>query len=218
MLQITGTGKLIFNPEHLPHMHEQFRQEQLLKLPGFIETSILKRIMSHIEAAQFSTGSSAHAKTARELSREITADMNNTAFQLLIMLLNNSDLFRIIEQITDSQKIRSFIGRISRMLPNSDHHISWHDDSGNSHRLVGISINLNAEPYSGAVFQMREEATQRIFAEVANPIPGDAVIFRISREIQHRLTPLEGTVARTCGAGWFYSQPDFLTVLKSPYQ
>jgi hypothetical protein len=44
---------------------------------------------------------------------------------------------------------------------------------------------------------------------IENPHLGDAVVFRIGPEFEHRICPVEGDVFRTAFAGWFYATPDF---------
>jgi hypothetical protein len=54
-----------------------------------------------------------------------------------------------------------------------------------------------------------------ILHEVANIGIGDAIIFRISSCLEHRVSPIEGAVPRTSYAGFFQSEPVFLSLLKS---
>lgn len=51
------------------------------------------------------------------------------------------------------------------------------------------------------------------FGEVNTGL-GDALIFRISGELKHRVAPMEGDEAKTAFAGWFRSDlPDFFDAL-----
>ena len=65
------------------------------------------------------------------------------------------------------------------------------------------------------VFQLRECDSETMLMEVPNTSPGDAILFRIARHIQHRVTAVEGTVPKTAFAGWFVSEPNFLELLVS---
>ena len=62
---------------------------------------------------------------------------------------------------------------------------------------------------------MNWAGTETIQAEVGNHTPGDAVLFRVREDLQHRVMPLEGTGARTAFAGWFRSRPEFDRELRS---
>ena len=104
--------------------------------------------------------------------------------------------------------MQCFTGRIYRMNSGGDHYDSWHDDVS-GHRLIALSLNLATQAHQGGVLQIRERASKRVLHEVVNTTVNDAIIFKISRELQHRVTTVEGTASRTAFAGWFRSQPSF---------
>jgi hypothetical protein len=213
MVQITGTGRIIVDQEHISHLRQQFKDYHLVRLPSFIEDAVLSRILKHLETAELSKDLYFSDKTRSRVGNELAVDRSNPASNILYMLLNNSSLFGVLEQITGVTPIRNFMGRIYHCQPNADHHIYWHDDNVNN-RMIGISVNLSKEPFTGGVLQLRDKITQKQLAEVANTGLGDAVIFRICNYIEHRTTLLEGTTTRTSGAGWFHSQPDFQTLMR----
>ena len=137
----------------------------------------------------------------------------NFTNSLLHFLINNQSLFDVMQKITGCAPIGCFEGRVYRVVPNSGHHDAWHSDMVD-HRLVALSINLSEEVYSGGVLQIRGRNSKRILCEVANTGLGDAIIFRLAGHLEHRITEVEGTVAKTAFAGWFKSQPSFLSLLK----
>ena len=210
MLQITGSGKLIFDQNALPEMRETYSAKRFLRLPQLIEPSVLKRVVGHIESAEFFPAYYNNQK--RKLGEEIRISPDNPAIRIMSMLLNNYQLFQVIENITGCEKIRSFLGRIRRESPGTTHFLEWHDDPKET-RLVGISINLSTEAYEGGVFQLREKATEKMMGEIANTGLGDGFVFQVSHGYQHRVTLLEGTKPRTTCTGWFYSEPDFMTMM-----
>src|SRR5207253_326319 len=105
-----------------------------------------------------------------------------------------------------------FEGRVYRLSPGTGHYDSWHNDVGED-RLVAMSINLGRTPFQGGLLQIRRADSPALVREVANPTPGDAVIFRIDPAYCHRVGPVTGSVARTACAGWFRARPDFQTLL-----
>jgi len=210
MIQITASGKLIVEQEDLPGLRDKFTEQQLLRLPQLIEPAILKRVLEQIDKSEFF--SVKYTNDVGVLGEETRVSPDSLAIRMMSMLLNNPSLFQVIQQITNCPQIRSYLGRIRRELPNTGQHLSWHNDP-DPKRLIAISINLSTEPYSGGLFQMREKASKRILAEIANTGLGDAVIFQVCPDYEHRTNPVEGSVARTTCAGWFYSEPDFLTLL-----
>ena len=99
------------------------------------------------------------------------------------------------------------------MDPAREHCLSWHNDL-QSHRKVGMSVNLSDRIYRGGILQIREWKSRRIISEFANGGRGDALLFRIAPELEHRLTGLEGAVVKTAFSGWFQSSPHSPSFLK----
>jgi hypothetical protein len=130
-----------------------------------------------------------------------------SARALLLFLCNDVALFELVRAITGCDRIGAFGGRVYRMLPGAEHEGTWHDDLAEG-RMVTLSINLGDAPYSGGVLEIRDRQSKRVLQRVANTGFGDAVIFRIGRELQHRVTAVEGSVPKTAYAGWFVSDPD----------
>jgi hypothetical protein len=122
----------------------------------------------------------------------------------------------VVRECTGCHAITRFEGRVYRMVPGTDHHDSWHDDAGEG-RLVGMSLNLGPRPYMGGCFQLREKSERAVPRELPNIIPGNAILFRISPTLAHRVTPVEGIEAKTAFAGWFLSGgSDYFSMLLGP--
>ena len=204
MIQRRRSG-IIFSgsTEDLTTLNQEFEQKQCIQLPRFLEPELVDLINQKLENTQ--------PHEVEEWWTESQLQSNFTA-HLSHCLLNDFNLFKLIEKITNCDEIGCCFGRVYRMIPGL-HNIPWHDDIGDD-RLLGVSINLSPNPYQGAVLQVRNSDSGEILSEVANCGFGDAVIFRISPHLEHRLTPLEGTVSRTVYAGWFRSKPHYLAWLK----
>jgi hypothetical protein len=123
-------------------------------------------------------------------------------------LMNDRRLFELVEEITGCGPIGSFTGRLYRMMPQRNDYASWHDDLA-YHRLVAISINVSTGAYLGGILQIRNRESGVIISEVQNIQPGDAIVFRLSPDLEHRVTEVSGGVSRTAYSGWFCSQPVF---------
>ena len=205
MLQITRSGVVFSGSESgIVRARADFEQQDWLRLPAILDREMWETTQEQLEASNF------EEKTAR-LYRELKVSNSALPFALLL-LLNNAQLFKIIEQITGCGHIGCFRGRIYRNLPGGDHHVAWHTDL-NKTRLVALTINLNTEPYQGGVLTIREAKTGRILAELTNSGFGDAILFRIDERLEHRVSDVEGRVAKTALAGWFESGPDYRTLL-----
>jgi hypothetical protein len=128
--------------------------------------------------------------------------VSGSALGLLHVLTNDHALFRLIQVVTGCGPLTTFDGSIHRMTPGTTHRDSWHSDMVDS-RILALSLNLGRHEYSGGVLQIRDEVSGRIVHEVANRGQGDAIVFRLSDRLRHRVTGVEGLVERTVWAGWF---------------
>lgn len=135
-------------------------------------------------------------------------------FDTLHFLINDTKLFRMIEEITRCGRVGCFEGRVYRMIPGCNHYDSWHDDLSHD-RIVGMSINLSTDIYSGGIFQLRERNSEEILYQVANVGFGDGIIFRLAHHLEHRITNVDGPASKTAFAGWFRSLPDFRSLWRS---
>jgi hypothetical protein len=205
MLQISRSGVAVSGSEaDIERARADFEKQDWVRLPAILDRELLEIAQSQLCASQF------EEKTAN-LYRELTVADSALPFALLL-LLNNARLFKLIEEITGCGHIGCFRGRIYRIVPGANHHVEWHTDL-NGTRLVALSVNLNSEPYEGGILSIREAATKLVLCELTNSGFGDAILFRIDERLQHRVSDVEGTVAKTALAGWFESAPDYRTLL-----
>ena len=192
----------------LPTLRAQFDREHYIRFSDFVESEVLDFVQRQIDAGEFYQRVHEGIASNKELCMA-----GNAGFGALLLLVNDEKLFQIIQAVAQCARIRSFEGRVYRVSAGQGHHDSWHNDVG-EHRLVGMTINLSKDIYSGGALQIRERESGRIISEVPNVSPGDAVIFRLSDRLQHRITEPEGKVPKTAFAGWFKAQPNFLCMLR----
>ena len=213
MIHITQ-HKLVFGDSaQVSRLCDEFASQHCVVLPQFFSASLLRPILDRLETSHF-YGNQHEDSRRLEFATDLTMVESELVLHLVHFVLNNPVLFETLQRITGCNPIGSFGGRIYRNLPSIDHKLDWHDDTDTSERLLGISINLSPRDYVGGVFQLREKASGRIVAEVKHNRPGDAHVFRISQHLQHRVTAVEGSSARTAAAGWFLSAPDCRTALQ----
>jgi hypothetical protein len=198
--------------EDLGALRAQFDRQHYLRFDDLLGPELLDFVQLQIDQSEF------HERVHEGIgSNKELCMTSNTAFAALQFLMNDQRLFQVIQTVTQCDQIGCFQGRIYRVKPGSGHHDSWHNDIG-EHRLVGMSINLSRELYAGGRLQIRDHVSGEIVSEVANAGIGDAVIFRLSDRLQHRITDVEGAASKTAFAGWFRSQPDFMSLLRKQSQ
>ncbi|HEY6230065.1 MAG TPA: 2OG-Fe(II) oxygenase [Pyrinomonadaceae bacterium] len=203
LVQLTRQGTICGSSETLAQLRVQFSQQHYFRLPQLLEAELLDVVQKQIDSGEFYERVHEEIDSNKELCLR-----QNAASDALLFLINDEKLFEIIQQITGCGPIRCFDGRIYRANPGNGHHDSWHNDVGDD-RLVGLTLNLAREEYSGGVLQLRERESGETIGEIANVRAGDAVVFRLARNLQHRISEVTGNAPKTAFAGWFKAQPHF---------
>lgn len=207
MVRLTRSGLTgSLEAEDVHRLRTQFNRSHCIQLPGLLDGKIFEFIQQRIGAAEFTD------HTHEDIGVELCMP-HNAVLNLLYFLSNDGRFLRLVQQLTGCGPIGAFLGRVYRMVPGSGHYDSWHSDDM-AHRKIGMSVNLSPQIYAGGVFQMRASESKKLVTEGPNVGPGDAIVFRIASHIEHRVTALEGTVEKTAFAGWFVSEPDFLSLFK----
>ena len=210
IIQITKSNTIFSgSDDDLELMHEEFKKQHFIKLPSFVEPGLLKFIQHKIKQGGF-------YEDRYKVGKGDAADYrlkDKSTDSLLRFLMNDQDLFKLIEQITCCSQIRSFNGAVYSLASNCGHYDTWHKDDWDN-RMISMSINLSTDVYSGGVLQIRDCKSKKILGEVANTGFGDAIIFLVSPQIEHKVTDVEGKVAKIAFPGWFKSKPSYRSLLK----
>lgn len=131
----------------------------------------------------------------------------NALIMLFTALMNDYKVFSFMDQLTDCGPLGCFTGRIYRMKAG-DHYDSWHDDIA-AGRKIAVSVNLSGEVYKGGCLMLRYKKKPGEIRMVPNTGFGDAVLFRLGREMEHQVSAVSGRHPKTAYAGWFRSYPDY---------
>ena len=199
MLQITKSGVVFTGLDaDLERARADFQRQDWVSLRAILNPELLTMIQQQLAASDVTTKS--------------IYPEPNVCDGALLLLLNNPQLFKLIEQIIGCGHIGCFRGRIYRFVPGAKNPLEWHTDL-NGTRLVALTINLSSELYQGGVLRIRERNTKRLVCELTNSGFGDAILFRIDKRLEHSVSDVEGTVVKTALAGWFESEPEYRTLL-----
>ena len=203
LVQITKSGTIFSGKEEdLNCLYTKFNQNHCIKLSNFLEPGLLQFIQNELDKDGF-------YKDKYKVGKDKAVGFlpkNKTVNSLLHFLTNEQTLFQLIQKITGCPQIGCFTGRVYSKIPNQGQYDSWHDDLTDN-RMISISINLSKEIYSGGFLQILESKSGKIIHEIANTGFGDAIIFRLSQDLKHRVSKVDGTVTRTTFTGWFRSKP-----------
>jgi hypothetical protein len=211
MIQLTYSGtSCTDSPAELDDLRERFDRQHCIRLPGLLDPSVLAFAQRQLEAAPFDELTDLSDDTHQPFAFELK-QTTGRAMGLLYLLINDPCFFQVIRRITGCDPVGCFKGRIYRIIPGQGHYDSWHDDVG-WHRMVGMSINLSTDIFSGGLFQLRNiRSNDRL--DIANQGFGDAILFRIADYLEHQVSEMSGIHPKTALAGWFCSQPDFRRLL-----
>ena len=197
-VQLTPAGtRLALDDDTLTRLAAEFRARQCLQFPQFFSAELIGTLLRRIDDSAFEEKENEGVGIDQAMEK-------NAAFHALHLAMSDPQLLDAVERITGVTPLRSFAGRVYRMLPNTGHALDWHDD-GEAHRLIAVTVNLTPTPFAGGVFQLRKKGTATLLREVHNTGLGDAVMFRVAPSLEHRVTALEGATVRTAVAGWFTS-------------
>jgi hypothetical protein len=177
-----------------------FAREHCVMIPRFLSTDLLRLLQLDVARGEFRR--QIHARLG---GSDLSLPHNNAAGALLF-IMNDSRLFAALEEVTGCGRLRAVTGSIRRAVAGKGKVLSWHDDNLKNRR-VAITINLSPKKYRGGLLQIRDRRTQQIVREIANVGPGDAVLFRVSPNLEHRNTEVIGETPKTAFSGWFHSRP-----------
>ncbi|HJP62136.1 MAG TPA: 2OG-Fe(II) oxygenase [Mucilaginibacter sp.] len=186
---------------------EEYAHTNCIFLPGFLSRGALNSLLKKLDNVQFQT--KLEMDERNKFGKVLFVPQTDPILFIFQLLINDPALFAVLEEITGCGSIGNFVGRVHRSEEGEQHGIEWHGDNSDN-RLLAMTLGLGSYKYTGGKLQIRETGNEEIIREFEHLNAGDAVIFKISPLLQHRLTILE-TGQRTVGVGWFRSKPDFAT-------
>jgi hypothetical protein len=208
MIQLTHRGLVVSRPDALDDLADTFARVHCVLLRGFLEPAILDWLASAIERATFVPR--VHDEIDPPATDLWLSDPSIRG--TLLFLFNDPSLFDFIRRLSGCGPIGCFIGSTYRMMAEMAHADSWHDDVWEG-RMIALSLNLSPQGYRGGLLQIREQESQTVVHEVANTGFGDAIVFRLSPAIEHRVTDVLPGPAKTAYAGWFKAHPSRATFI-----
>jgi 2-oxoglutarate-Fe(II)-dependent oxygenase superfamily protein len=177
----------------------EFAARHAVLIPGLVGPELLAEVRSALESAPFVQ------RDYDGLAGELALDESVPLVARMLFLLNDPRLFGPVSEICACGPLARFDGRIYRREASPEHYDNWHDDLHDPNHLVAMSVNLGGA-YGGGVLQLRRKGTQDRLVELHNTGAGDAILFRIAPELEHRVGAVESGV-KTALAGWFAAGP-----------
>jgi len=181
----------------------EYAETNLVLLPDLLKTNALQTLLKKINDTTFET--KFEGENDDKFGKVLYVPPSKSILSVMTFMLNDEYLFRSLEKITGCKPIDNFVGRIHRS-ENTDHGINWHGDNSDN-RLLAITLSLGTEYYTGANFEIRKKGTTDIMRQISYIKAGDAIVFKIAPELEHRLSLLESG-RRTVCVGWFRSKAE----------
>ena len=194
-IQVSRAG-VIADADEVDRRRAEFNEKGCVVLPRLFEPGFLSYVTDRVKQGQW-------GKLERDGFDSLDV-LGGAAVDLVHFVGNWPGFLQLAHGITGRGPFNWFEGWIYRMVPNAGHHDEWHSDLEEG-RVVAMSVNLSHEGYEGGLFQLRKRGTTQMIAEVANTGPGDALFFRISDNLLHRVTEVDGVMPKTAFAGWFHA-------------
>jgi hypothetical protein len=195
----TGTVR-VAGEDELGALRAEFSERQAVLVPRLLGPDLLGDVRWQLGSAPFAQ------RDYDGLAGELALDQSVSLVARLLFLVNDPELLRAMEAITGQRPLVRFDGRVYRRVATPEHYDNWHDDLHDRNHLVAMSVNLSDEPYEGGVLKLRRKGTETTLAQLHNTGPGDAILFRVAGELEHRVTSVSDGV-KTALAGWFSLAP-----------
>jgi hypothetical protein len=123
-------------------------------------------------------------------------------------LLNQPCVLRKVEEWCGlkPRRLSRFVGRLY-MLGEECGTEDWHSDCLEPYaRLLGFSLDLSPKPYAGGELTLRNKKDKSPCGRAKAEHRGEALLFRIDPNLQHRVLPIEGGDPRIAFVGWFIAE------------
>ncbi len=179
---------------------QTFAEHRALNLRGFIAPPFLSTLQAICARADF------QLDPVRD-SPHRTREAPDIAGRAITVLISSDEVRAWLENVSMRGPLRHVYGRVLRIPADNLSYLDWHDDLGTDpNRCLGITIDLNFTDYEGGLFEMREKSGQ-VRVRHRHQVPGAALIFDTSPDLEHRLAPVTAGGPRQVFTGWFTSKP-----------
>lgn len=173
----------------------RFERAGAIVLRGFLAPELLTVVRDQMREEDFAEKVHPASGVEQMLARK-------EATWLFRFLLTTRNVLEAVTAITGASPITKAEVRVYRLMPDTGHQHDWHNDISDNRRL-GLSVNLSRGMFEGGNLQIRHPDENVLLSDIRNTGAGDAVIFGIGSDLEHRVLPVTGSEPRVALAGWF---------------
>lgn len=185
------------DPCHWEKLRETFRDCHVIAIPGFLDVGFVSLLRGFLEKSVF------RAQPIVQLGERHVEAPPGIIGKALTAGLRRPNLLRFLEETTDCGVLGSVEGELATYTPQPRQALSWHDDRNDPRRRLAITINLGDAYYEGGTFELRKKHSGQLLCWHTHRAVGDALIFRVSDDLEHRVVPVLAGGPRHVYAGWF---------------
>ena len=178
----------------------EFAERHVLELPDLLQPDVLAILEPAIRAARFVPG---WEDGVGGRLRERPTRVGN----LLCLLLRGQKLRDWLTKITGIAPLVAVNGAVARYEAGGGQSLDWHNDLDQSGRVLAVTIAIGEAAYEGGAFEMRRCDTGETMFRHNHHRPGSALVFRVSKALEHRVTPVSAGGPRTVFSGWYLRKP-----------
>jgi hypothetical protein len=182
-----------------------FRERHVVNLPRLLRGPLLRQVVAQVAAAPFGTNDVPGIQRERRMEA-------SDVLAWLMFWANDPRMLRFVRGLTGCADVGVFFGRVSRLESGGDHYAAWHDDALDGRR-VALSLNLSKGPLEGGELLIRRKGAPEPPPTRYGP-PGDALLFHVSEDLEHRVLPVRGATPRTAFVGWYSAGPDLADLVR----
>jgi hypothetical protein len=192
--------RITTDPRVVAEARERFTRAGAVVLRGFLSPPLLSALQQELRQGEFKTKIHPASGVEEVFGRK-------EATWLFRFLLTTRDVLGAVTALTGVEPLYKAEVRIYRLVPGTGHQHDWHSDAARQ-RQLGLSVNLSEGMFEGGNLQIRHPGDEALLSDIRNTGPGDAVIFGISPNLEHRVLEVTGDVPRVALAGWFTAETD----------
>ena len=177
---------------------EHFAEHRAILCNGAIQRDFLALLFDVLARAEFRSDR-VEGLGHREIEKPALAG------RAISLALNRRTLLDWIATVARCGRLGSVEGRVVQTALRPDDRLRWHDDleDTGTQRRLGITIGLSNQAYDGGLFELREKDMHTALFHHRHVEPGQALIFDVAPDVEHRLCPITAGGPRRVYTGWF---------------
>lgn len=194
LIQISRNGfRSFIGGAEMDRLGQKFLKIGYRRLPEFLEEKFRRDVHKSLQSQPFNRFKD------KDGSESETHGGLEDAF---VFLMNDPRFISFVRKFSGIRRLRAFRGRIYKLEPRFRDYMNWHDDYVDGRR-VGITINLSTRPYTGGLLRVRQKGSKKGPTRLPNKSFGNAILFLLSRKVEHSVSPVRGANPKIAFAGWF---------------